>query len=684
MTLFDNINTQKRSLRENKKKRIEQLVPELNHHSMLYYERSAPEIEDSEFDSLMRELLILEQDTGYVLPNSPTQHVGFPVHEKFKAVRHAEKLYSLDNAFTEQDVYDFYERVKKLAALVDVAMSVDIKYDGLTLSNTYASGILTEAATRGDGLEGESVLHNALVIETIPKRLIGDDIPPHVEVRGEVCLPKAEFERLNKEREAAGEPLYANPRNAAAGSLRLLDPEIAKTRGLIFVPHGIGPQNAMPQFSTVTEVSRWFKSVGFTLLFDPRPVKNIGDAISVIAEIEAIRADLPFDIDGAVLKTLSLTTQEVIGYTNKTPRHSIAYKFPPERVITQVKGIVVQVGRSGQLSPVAELVPICCAGSKISRCTLHNFDELARKDIRVSDFITLYKAGDVIPAIEGVIMERRPEGTNPFEAPTHCPVCGSAITKGDEVVIFCENVNCSAQVLRRLSHFGSRDALDIENLGSKTVEALFTAGLIHHFTDLYRLKKDDIVKLPGFAEKSAQLLIDAIEKSKTTTMARFLYSLGVPNFGRTASRLISERFEHIGDMYHIGTDALININQIGESIAGVISGFFGKEENIAAIEEMKAAGLILSNPDYAAAKEAGPRSLSGNTFVITGTHEVPRKEIEDQVKKAGGKISGSVSKKTDYLIAGEDPGGKLAKAQECGVKVINYSEFTVLIGRGKI
>ncbi len=657
--------------------RIEQLVAELNHHSMLYYVLDSPEISDAEYDILNKELLGLEQETGFVLPNSPTQHVGYKASEKFKAVKHAEKLYSLDNAFTIEDLKDFYKRIKKLTGLDDVAMSVDIKYDGLTLSIAYTRGIITEAATRGDGLEGESVLHNALVIDTITKRLTGEDIPSYIEVRGEVYLPKAEFERLNKEREAAGEPLYANPRNAAAGSLRLLDPEIAKSRGLIFVPHGIGAQGTMPQVSTVTEVSSWFKDAGFTLLFEPKPVRDIDDAISAIAEIESMRADLPFEIDGAVLKMLSLTAQDAVGYTNKTPRHSIAFKYPPETVTTRVIGISVQVGRSGQLTPCGNLAPVSCSGSMISRCTLHNFEELKRKDIRVGDTVEISKHGDVIPAADRVILEKRPEGTTPFPVPTSCPVCGSSVIKGEEVAIFCMNINCDAQVVGRLLHFGKRDALDIENLGDKTVEALYNAGIAHHFTDLYRLTKEDLLKLPGFADKSAQALLDAIEKSKQATLPRFLYALGVPNFGRTASRLIAQRFELIEDLYYVKPEPLIGIDQIGEKTAALISDFFSKEENVAAIEEMKTAGLTLSNPGYRTEHEFG--IFTGKTFVITGTHTVPRKDIEELVKTLGGKVSGSVSKKTDFLIAGEDSGGKLAKAKECNVKIISYAEFIALI-----
>jgi DNA ligase (NAD+) len=492
--------------------------------------------------------------------------------------------------------------------------------------------------------------------------------------------------------EAAGEEPYKNPRNAAAGSLRLLDPEITKQRGLIFAPHGIaavkgvtstasGPYGSssvtLSPFDTMMEVSHWFKEAGFANIFQPKVCKDIDEAIAAIAEIQSIRTALGIEIDGTVLKINDLSLQEQIGFNTHAPRHSIAFKFPPERVMTQVKNVLVQVGKSGQLCPVGDLVAVDCQGSSISKVTLHNFRELARKDIRVNDFILIYKSGDVIPYCEGVVMEKRPEGTTPFPTPTVCPVCGSKVIKDEEAVaIFCGNLDCEAQTLGRIEHYASRDALDIKSLGEKTVEAMFTAGILKHFTDLYKLKKQDLMALPGFADKSAQNLLDAIEKSKTTTLQRFLYALGVANFGRTATRNIAGNFKNIEELYHVQSSAVIHIEDIGEKTAKIIADFFANDDNIAAIEAMKATGLNLSNPEYAVAPAEG--ALSNKTFVVTGTHPVSRTVVEGLIKKYGGKISGSVSKKTDYLVLGEDPGSKLAKARECGVSILSYEELIAI------
>ncbi len=661
-----------------KKERIKELVSELKRHSILY-DKSMPEISDSSYDMLYRELLVLETETGFVLPDSPTQHVGYqvPPAEKFRAVTHRKKLLSLDNAFNADEVREYYARLKKLSGVdKDIRLLCDYKLDGLTLSALYINGILEEAGIRGDGMTGESVLHNAMVIPTIPKRLTGNRIPSLIEVRGEAMMPLAEFNRLNKEREEEGEELYVNTRSAAAGSMRLKDPDRAKKRGLIFCPHGVGGTSEEFQFDTLIEVTEWFKEAGFEVRLHPKEAKDVEEAIRIIAEIEAERPHLDMEIDGVVLKTVEIALHDVIGQTNKAPRHSIAFKFEEEKASTVIEDVIVQVGKSGQLSPVAKLTPVFCGGAHISRATLHSFVDLAKKGVRKGATAIVCRKGEVVPAVVEIVKREGETLGPPITAPTHCPVCGSAVVKyDDEVAVFCPNFNCSAQVVRRLIHWGSRDALDISGLGGKTVIALHDAGLIRHFTDLYRLRKEDILALPGFADKSAQNLIDAIAESKNTTLARFMYALGLPNFGRTATHLVAGTFERIEDLYHVTQASLIAIDQIGQEISRIVADFFRTEENISAMEDMKTMGLNLSNPDYVAAKGTVNGMLSGQTFCITGIHTVPRNDIEEQIKKAGGKVTDSVSKKTTYLIAGEKAGSKLAKTKTCGVRIVTYDEF---------
>lgn len=661
------------------RKEIERLVKEVNYHNYRYYVLDSPVISDEEYDRLFRKLRALEERYNYVLPDSPTQRIGAPPLEKFEKVKHAEPMLSLDNAFSYEDVIDFDERVKRLLkAEGEFEYTVEPKYDGLAIELTYKDGLLYKASTRGDGYEGEDVTQNIKTIKAVPLRIEGVKVIPDViDIRGEVYMDIEEFEKLNRERELKGEPLFANPRNAAAGSVRQLDPSITASRRLNLACYGVGSYKGI-SFKSQMELINWLKEARFPVPALVRLEKGIKEVISVIKGLEEKRREFPFETDGAVIKVNDFKLQQLLGVKTREPRWAIAYKFPAHQGTTKIRDIRASVGRTGVLTPFAIFEPVRIGGVTVSRSTLHNWDEMERKDIRIGDTVVVERAGDVIPHVVMVIKEKRTGRERSFSIPERCPVCGSKVIRpGGEVAVRCINFNCPAQVQERIIHFASRGAMDIEGLGEKNVELLHDRGLIRNFIDLYRLKKEDLLSLPRFADKSASNLINAIEKSKHATLARFLYALGIIHVGEYAAKLLARNFRKLDDLYYVKPERIVRIRQMGEKIARSISDFFNNPENIKALETLKSLGLKLTNPDFE--EEKIGKRLDGLTFVITGTLLMPRKEIEEMIEKEGGRVSTSVSKNTDYLLVGEEPGSKIVKAREIGVKTITYEEFLRMV-----
>ncbi len=660
-------------------KEIQKLVKDLNYHCYRYYVLDAPVISDEEYDKSYRHLKELEERHHYVLPDSPTQRVGAPALDKFEKVQHTEPMLSLDNAFSHDEVREFDQRVKKfLKSASEIEYTVEPKYDGLAIELTYRNGVLYKASTRGDGYEGEDVTQNIKTIRAVPLKIEEAAAPDEIDIRGEVYMDLREFDVINREREKLGEPLFANPRNAAAGSIRQLDPSITARRKLHLACYGMGHARGI-KFESQWEFINWLEKARFPVPSIIKSVKGIEKAINVIREIEEKRKDFPFEADGAVIKVNSFELQKGLGIKTREPRWALAYKFPAHQGITKINEIIASVGRTGAITPVALLEPVRLGGVTVSRSTLHNWDEIERKDIRIGDTVVVERAGDVIPHVVAVIKEKRTGDEKHFKPPVKCPVCGSVVEKEEGGVAWrCIGLNCAAQVQERIRHYASRAAMDIEGLGEKNVELLYSQGLVTHFLDIYKLKKEDLLNLPRFAEKSAQNLMDAIEKSKHTTLTRFLYSLGILHIGEYASKLLARKFNSLDELYHITPEKITGIKQMGEKTAASIARFFNDPENLQTLKALKALGIEITNPDFKKELEE-KRRLEGLTFVITGTLPHPRNEIEALIENMGGHASGSVSKKTDYLVTGENAGSKLQKAKSLGIKIISYEELLALL-----
>ena len=664
---------------EDKKKEIERLVKDLNYHCYRYYVLDSPVISDEEYDRLYFRLKELEEKYHYILPDSPTQRIGAPPLGKFQKVRHAEPMLSLDNAFSYDEVKEFDERVKRfLRSEDDIEYTVEPKYDGLAIELTYRDGFLFRASTRGDGYEGEDVTQNIRTIKSVPLKMEDAEPPKEIDIRGEVYMDIDEFEKLNREREENGESAFANPRNAAAGSVRQLDSSITVARKLHLACYGIGFVKGKV-FRNQSEFIKWLEKTRFPVPSVVKISRGIQNVINVIEEIGEKRRSFPFETDGAVIKVNDFNLQRALGVKTREPRWAVAYKFPAHQGTTRIKEIIPSVGRTGVITPIAMLDPVRIGGVTVSRSTLHNWDEMKRKDIKVGDTVVVERAGEVIPHIVMVIKEKRTGKEKSFPIPDRCPACGSRVVREEgEVAVRCIGLNCSAQVQERIRHFASRGAMDIEGLGEKNIEVLYLKRLISHFVDIYKLKKEDLLNLPRFAEKSAQNLIDAIETSKKTTLSRFLYALGILHVGEYAAKLLAKNFERLEDLYHVSPERITGIKQMGEKIASSVSAFFNDEKNVKTLETLKAYGLKISNPDLESGKK-GKKPLEGLTFVITGTLPKPRKEIEDLIASQGGHASSAVSASTDYLLLGADPGSKFQKAESLGVKTVSYDELLRLI-----
>ncbi|MGB9814264.1 MAG: NAD-dependent DNA ligase LigA [Thermovenabulum sp.] len=660
-------------------KRIIELRELINYHNKQYYVYDSPVISDAEFDKLMKELEKLEKEfPEFITPDSPTQRVGGEPLSSFAQVVHRVPMMSLSNAYTKEDLLDFKRRVEEVVG-PDVEYVVELKIDGLAVSITYEDGIFTRAATRGDGEVGEDVTQNVKTIKSVPLKLDFPEgkRPKILEVRGEVYLPKEDFKKLNEEREEEGLPLFANPRNAAAGSLRQLDPKITAKRPLNIFLYGIGYYEGI-EFTTHFEILKFFEEVGLRVNPYAKLFSNFSDAIDYCMSFIEKRHELPYEIDGMVIKVNSLEMQRKLGNTAKSPRWAIAFKFPAEQKETIIEDIIVRVGRTGVLTPTAILKPVKIAGSTVSKATLHNEDYIKEKDIRIGDTVIIEKAGDIIPEVVRSLKEKRTGKEKEFKMPETCPECGGKVIRfPGEAAYRCTNVSCPAQVRRSIEHFVSRDAMDIRGLGPAIVNALLSNGIIKDAADLYYLKREDLLPLERMGEKSVANLLKAIEESKNRPLERLIYALGIPFIGSKAASILAEHYKSIDELMNASFEELIKIPEIGEKMAQSIVAFFKNEGVKKFIEKLKKAGVNTAGEIENKNKDG---ILKGLSFVVTGTlKNYTRNEVKELIESLGGKVSESVSKKTDYLIVGEEPGSKLKKAQSLGIKIINEEEFLKLI-----
>lgn len=670
---------------EGTKKEIERLVEELNYHSYRYYVLDAPVLADQEYDLLYRRLKELEEQSGYILPDSPTQRVGAAPVDRFNKITHSLPMLSLDNAFSHDEIREFDKRVRRLLRTEEaIEYTVEPKYDGLAIELTYRDGMLASASTRGDGYVGEDIRNNILTIKSIPVRIATEGVvPEEIDIRGEVYMNLEDFRNLNREREERGEPAFANPRNAAAGTVRQLDPAVTASRKLYLVCYGIGVTRGIDLQSQAALVD-WLRQSRFPTPAVFTAVKGAEEAVSAVAAIEERRDAFPFEIDGAVIKVNDVALQQQLGTKTREPRWATAYKFQAHQATTVIEDIRGSVGRTGVITPFAVLRPVRIGGVTVSRSTLHNWDEMERKDIRIGDTVMVERAGDVIPHVVAVIKEKRTGEEKVFPLPRECPACGAEVVREEgEVAVRCISLYCPAQVREKIIHFASRGGMDIEGLGEKNVELLSSRDLISHFEDIYRLTKEDLLQLPRFAEKSAQNLIEAIERSKRTTLAKFLYAVGILHVGEYVAKTLAQHFASLQNLYHVPAERIVGIKQMGDKIARSVASFFNDEKNIETLETLRSLGLNPENPDFAQDGERQEGPLHGMSFVITGTHAEPRKNVEALIEKHGGRVASSISASTSYLVAGESPGSKLAKAESLGLRIISYAQLLELIGEKK-
>ncbi|HML89987.1 MAG TPA: NAD-dependent DNA ligase LigA [Methylomusa anaerophila] len=663
---------------ENAQAEVERLRKLIHYHNHRYYVLDSPEISDTEFDRLLRQLINIE--TAYpelITPDSPTQRVGGAPAEGFERIAHVTPMMSLGNAFSAEELRAFDARVKSGLGAGQVEYVVELKIDGLAINLIYEKGRLVRGATRGDGSYGEDVTTNIRTIRAIPLVLgdNGNGIPLLLEVRGEVYMPRKEFDRLNTERDAAGEPLMANPRNAAAGSLRQLDPKITAGRALDIFVYGLGVREGF-QVGTHAQTLEELSRLGFKINPHYRVFNNMDAVIEYCRSWEEQRVDLSYDIDGLVIKVNRLESQEQLGSTAKEPRWAIAFKFPAEQAVTVVEDIFVRVGRTGAITPTAILRPVRLAGSTVSKATLHNADYISEKDIRIGDTVIIHKAGEIIPEVIAVIPSRRTGNERQFTMPALCPDCsGPVVREPGEVAYKCVNPHCPALLREGLIHFVSRDAMNIEGLGPAVITALFDRGLIKDAADLYHLEASTLAEMERMGDKSAWNLVAAIAKSKEAGLARVLFALGIRYVGAKASQILGRHFANIDAIKTATRDDLLTIDEIGPKIAESIVTYFADSKNLRFIEKLRAAGVKLTEerPD------TGEQQLTGKTFVLTGTLTMPRKEAETLIEHMGGKVSAAVSKKTDYVVAGSEAGSKLDKAIQLGITVLNEEEFKRLV-----
>lgn len=662
--------------------RIAALRAQIRHHEERYYVLADPEISDAEFDALMDELEALEREhPGLVTPDSPTQRVGGRPVEGFATVEHRVPMLSLDNAYSDDELRAFDERARRGLGVGEAALAyvAELKIDGLSMSLTYEDGLLVRGVTRGDGQRGEDVTSNVRTVRAIPLQL-RDAAPGRLEVRGEVYLPREAFERVNREREARDEPLFANPRNAAAGAIRNLDPRLVARRGLsAFVYQWLGPSGTLSDRHSAT--LQRLRALGLPVEPHWRVCRGVGEVLAYCEEWRERRHDLPFDTDGVVIKLDEVALRERLGATSKFPRWALAFKFPAEQATTRLLKIDVNVGRTGAVTPFAVLEPVRVSGSTIGLATLHNEQEVARRDIREGDTVLVEKGGDVIPKVVKAILSARPAGSVPWKMPSACPVCGSALHKPEgEVVWRCVNSACPARLRRGLEHFASRRAMDIEGLGEALIEQLAATGLVRDYADLYRLQVEPLAALERMGKKSAQNLVGQIDRSRSNDPWRLLYGLGIRHVGERAAQVLTAAFGSIEAVERATVDELQGVNEIGPVVAQSIREYFDEPRNQALLRRLREAGVRTEGP-RAAAPAAGGGPLAGKTFVLTGTlSSMSREEAAAAIEALGGKVSGSISRKTSWLVVGADAGSKLDKARALGVATLDEAAFLALVG----
>ncbi len=657
-------------------KRVAQLRKEIGEHNRRYYEEAAPTISDREYDALYRELSDLEKRfPKLATPDSPTQRVGETPLKAFAQITHRVPMLSLDNTYSEEEITDFYRRMERLLPNKKIPVVIEPKVDGVAVSLLYEKGELRYAATRGDGTVGDDITQNIRTIRAVPKQLKGD-VPDVLEVRGEAYLDKNGFAKLNAERRKAGLPEFANPRNAAAGSLKQLDPAIAAKRPLGVVFYGTGLIEGA-KLDKHSELLALLKKLGLPGTERWWLADSVEEILRAIHELDRIRHDFAYQTDGAVVKVDAFSQREVLGFTAKSPRWAIAFKYEAERVETRLLDILVQVGRTGTLTPVAALQPVVVSGSTVSRATLHNEEEIERKDIRIGDTVLVEKAGEVIPAVVGVRTDLRTGREKKFRMPKHCPECGSAVVKDEgQVAVRCVNSQCPAQVRRRIEHFASRGAMDIEGLGEAVVNQLVRQKLLADVGDIYALKAPTLIELERMGEKSVTNLLEAIEQSKSRPLWRLLFGLGILHVGVSASRALADHFPNLDALMKSSVEELQQIPDVGEVVGQSIHDFFREPHNLAVIEKLRKAGLRFEAEPKAEGTAPGFKST---TWVITGTLSQSRDEIAELIRARGGKVSGSVSKKTSYVLAGEEAGSKLEKAKKLGVRILSEGEFRKML-----
>lgn len=677
--------------REDIKKELQDLADKLERYDRAYHQLDAPLVSDAEYDALRRRAEQLEALYPDLIPeNSLSKRVGFSVAQGFQKVTHAVPMLSLGDVFSDEEVVDFMARVHKFLGLPDdepIDIVAEPKIDGLGYSAVYRDGNFIHGATRGDGTVGEDITENLKTISEFPQKLGGDNLfnmpPKLLDVRGEVYMKKADFLLLNTKQKEKGDKIFANPRNAAAGSLRQLNPAITSERNLSLFAYALGAYEGTP-FKTHWDFLQALKSWGFPVNPLIRICHNVNEMLDFFRNIGQIRADLPYDIDGVVYKVNDFNLQKRLGFIARSPRWAIAHKFPAEQAFTRLNKIRVQVGRTGAMTPVADLESINVGGVLVQHATLHNADEIVRKDIREGDTVVIQRAGDVIPQVVRVVLEKRPTDSQPFKFPKNCPVCGAhAAREGEDAITFCTGgLTCPAQAQERLKHFVSKDAFDIQGLGNKNIEEFFKMGWIKNPVDIFKLKENyelQLLSLEGWGQKSVLNLLDAIEKAKTVSLARFIYALGIPEIGEATGKLLAEHFlswENFKNtsMGENAIEKLTEIDGIGVTMAEDIRDFFAEEHNQKLLAELL---QILTVQDFVLNTQNQP--LKGKTFVFTGTISMPRDEAKARVQELGGKVSGSVSSKTSYVVAGTDPGSKYENAQKLNIPILDEENFKKLL-----
>jgi DNA ligase (NAD+) len=666
--------------KENIKDKIQELIGKISAFDYQYYVLDNPSISDFEYDKIFRSLVDLENENPELIrPDSPSQRVGGKALDAFESVIHRQAMLSLNNAFDEDELIAFDKRIKDDIGIDEVEYAVEPKFDGLAITLTYENGIFVQGATRGDGYTGENVTHNLKTIRSIPTKLNYIHPPKLLEVRGEVLMLKKDFELLNQKQESLGEKQFANPRNAAAGSLRQLDPRITATRPLTFFSYGLGVCEPNLNLKTHTQTIQLLKQFNLPISDLSTSVKGVKGLQSFYDKVSKLRNALAYDIDGVVYKVNSFNYQNELGFVSRAPRWAIAHKFPAEEALTEILDINVQVGRTGAITPVARLKPVFVGGVTVTNATLHNEDEMTRKDVHIGDIVSVRRAGDVIPEIVRVLINKRPKTIKKFRMPTECPECGSALVRiDDEAIIRCSGgLVCPAQQKQSIIHFASRKAMDIEGLGDKSVEQLVTVGLIHELPDIFKLKLEQLINLDRMAEKSSRNLLDAIEKSKSTSLPRFIYALGIRNVGESTAKDLAGFYGDLDEIMKQTEESLQIVPDIGPTVAKSISDFFRQTKSREVINSL--IGLGVHWPKYDI-KKSSSGIFATKTFVLTGTLlSMSREEAKSIIEMNGGKVVGSVSKKTDYVVAGSDAGSKLTTAQELGLKIISQQELLKLI-----